>query len=348
MRRKTGTARTRTETRVRRSLRPSRRRAPSRRPAPRRKSSVVSAQDVRDAASGLAGVAVRTPLRFVEPLNAYLKLESLQPIGAFKLRGAYNAIRRMPYDVRRNGVITISNGNHGQALAYAAQLVGVRAVVVMPETAPAVKVAGVKKWGGEVVFAGRTSEDRQRAAEEIAARDGLAVVPPFDHPDIVAGQATVGLEIAEELPDVHSVVVPVGGGGLIAGVVTGLAAAGSAARVWGVEPVGAPKLKRSLEAGHPVRLERTASLADGLITLSVGAIPFAQLATQRDRLAGVALVDDDTLLEAVHFLWRECHIAVEPSGAPTPAALRSAAVRPVQPTVLIVSGGNVDPSLLED
>src|SRR5207244_1156312 len=278
----------------------------------RRKSSVVNAQDVRDAAAGLAGVAVRTPLRFVEPINAYLKLESLQPVGAFKLRGAYNAIRRLPQATRREGVITYSSGNHGQAVAYAAQLVGARAVVVMPETAPAVKVAGVRKWGGEVVLAGRTSDDRQRTAEEIAAREGLAIVPPFDHPDIIAGQATVGLEIAERTPDVRSVVVTVGGGGLIAGVVTGLAAAGSPARVWGVEPTGAPKLTRSLEAGRPVRLDRTASLADGLITLSVGAVPFAHLTAQRDRLAGVGLVDDDALREAVQFLWRECHLAVEP------------------------------------
>src|SRR5438132_1024658 len=230
-----------------RPRRPRQRRSCSRR---RRKNSVVTAEDVREAAAGLAGVAVRTPLRFVESLNAYLKLESLQPIGAFKLRGAYNAIRRLPDPARKRGVITYSSGNHGQALAYAAQLVGVRAVVVMPETAPAVKVAGVKKWGGEVVLAGRTSDDRQRAAQAIAVRDGLAVVPPFDHPDIVAGQATVGLEIAEQLPDVRTVLVPVGGGGLIAGVVT-------------------------------------------------------------------------------------------------TAAVRSGAVHPVPPTVLVVSGGNVDPSLLE-
>jgi len=309
---------------------------------------VVTAQDVREAAAGLAGVTVRTPLRYVEPLGAYLKLENLQPVGAFKLRGAYTAIRRMPEQVRRNGVITYSSGNHGQAVAYAAQLVGVRAVVVMPETAPAVKVAGVKRWGGEVVLAGRTSEDRQRAAEQIAARERLAVVPPFDHPDIVAGQATVGLEIAEALPDARTVVVPVGGGGLIAGVVTGLAAGGSRATVWGVEPAGAPKLARALETGRPVRLERTASIADGLITLTVGAIPFAHLAAQRDRLAGVALVDDDALLDAVQFLWRHAHVAIEPSGAATTAAVRSGAVRPVPPAVLIVSGGNVDPSLLED
>src|SRR5438094_10332443 len=324
-----------------------RRPRPSRRKSPkRRKSSVVTAEDVREAAAGLAGVAVRTPLRFVELLGAYLKLESLQPIGAFKLRGAYTAIRRMPYDVRRGGVITYSSGNHGQALAYAAQLVGVRAVVVMPETAPAVKVAGVKKWGGEVVLAGRTSDDRQRRAEAIAAREGLAIVPPFDHPDIVAGQATVGLEIAEQLADVRTVVVPVGGGGLIAGVVTGLAAAGSRATVWGVEPSGAPKLKRSLEAGRPVRLDRTASLADGLITLSVGAIPFAQLAAQRDRLGGVVLVEDDALREAVLFLWRECRLTVEPSGAATTAAVRSGAIQPVHATVLLVSAATVDPSPL--
>src|SRR5256885_1430921 len=173
----------------------------------RRKNSVVTAEDVREAAAGLAGVAVRTPLRFVESLNAYLKLESLQPIGAFKLRGAYNAIRRLPDPARKRGVITYSSGNHGQALAYAAQLVGVRAVVVMPETAPAVKVAGVKKWGGEVVLAGRTSDDRQRRAEAIAAREGLAIVPPFDHPDIVAGQAAVGVGIAGQLAG-----APAGGG----------------------------------------------------------------------------------------------------------------------------------------
>src|SRR5438552_15072064 len=231
------TARVTRTTTARRGLpprprRPRQRRSRSRRRSRRRrKSSVVTAEDVREAATGLVGVAVRTPLRFVEPLNAYLKLESLQPIGAFKLRGAYTAISRLPPAARRKGVITYSSGNHGQAVAYAAQLVSVPAVVVMPETAPAVKVAGVKRWGGEVVFAGRTSEDRQQRAEAIATERGLAIVPPFDHADIIAGQATVGLEIAQQLPDVRTVVVPVGGGGLIAGVVTGLAAAGSEARV---------------------------------------------------------------------------------------------------------------------
>ena len=305
--------------------------------------------DLADAAAALRGVAVRTPLVWIEPLSAWLKLESRQPIGAFKVRGAYNAIRKLADPVRQHGVITFSSGNHGQAVAFAAQRFGVRAVIVMPETAPAVKVQGVQRWGGEVVYAGRTSEDRRVAALEIAARDGLAVIPPFDHPDVVAGQATVALEIAEELPDVATVVVPVGGGGLISGVVRGLAAARSRARVVGVEPAGAPKLSRSLAAGHPVTLDRTASIADGLITLSVGDIPFEVLREHRERLAGVVTVEDDSIREAVHYLHRECGLAIEPSGAATTAALRSGALEPYRqtPVVLVVSGGNVDPALLE-
>lgn len=310
---------------------------------------ITADQEVADAAAALRGVAVRTPLVWIEPLGAWLKLESRQPIGAFKVRGAYNAIRKLSDAVRRQGVITFSSGNHGQAVAFAAQRFGVRAVIVMPETTPAVKVEGVKRWGGEVVFAGRTSEDRRIAALEIAARDGLAIIPPFDHADIVAGQATVAVEIVEELPDVALVVVPVGGGGLISGVVRGLAAAGSRARVVGVEPAGAPKLTRSLAAGRPVMLERTASVADGLITLTVGTIPFEVLRAHAGRLAGVVTVEDDSIREAVHFLHRECGLTVEPSGAATTAALRSGALDPYRqaPLVLVVSGGNVDPAFLE-
>jgi len=308
----------------------------------------VTPEEIREAAAGLQGIAVRTTLRYVEALGAHLKLENEQPIGAFKIRGAYNAIRKLADPVRQRGVITFSSGNHGQAVAYAAKQFGVRAVIVMPETAPAVKVEGVKRWGGEVVLAGRTSEDRRIKAEELAGREGLAVVPPFDHADIVAGQATVALEIVEQLPEVETVLVPVGGGGLISGVVTGLAAAGSRAKVWGVEPAGAPKLKRSLEAGAPVRLERTGSIADGLITLNVGAIPFAELQRHKERLRGVVLVEDDSIRDAVQFLWRTCRLAVEPSGAVTTAAVLSGAVRPSGVTVLVVSGGNVDRALLED
>src|SRR5256714_10299161 len=206
-----------------------RRHRPSRRRRPKPKSSVVTSRDITEAAEGLRGVARRTPLIYVEELGAHLKLENEQPIGAFKIRGAYNAIRKLPESARQRGVITYSSGNHGQAVAYAAQQFGVRAVVTMPESSAAVKVEGVKKWGGEVVFAGRTSEDRRIKAEAIAAKDGLAIVPPFDHPDIIAGQATVALEIVDQLPEVETVVVPVGGGGLISGVVAGPAGPGSAA-----------------------------------------------------------------------------------------------------------------------
>ena len=308
---------------------------------------MVTARDIQDAAAGLRGVARRTSLVYVEELGAHLKLENEQPIGAFKIRGAYNAIRKLPDAARRRGVITYSSGNHGQAVAYAAKQFGVRAVVTMPETAPAVKVEGVKKWGGEVIFAGRTSEDRRVKAEALAAEDGLAIVPPFDHPDIVAGQATVALEIVEQLPQVETVVVPVGGGGLISGIVAGLGAVDNPAAVWGVEPIGAPKLHRSLAAGEVVRLDRTMSIADGLITLNVGNIPFAELTRQRERIRGVALVEDDSIRAAVQFLWRTCRLAVEPSGAATTAALLDGLVPRAKTTVLVVSGGNVDPSLLE-
>ncbi len=309
---------------------------------------MVTPKDITEAAVGLRGVARRTPLLFVEELGVHLKLENEQPIGAFKIRGAYNAIRKLPDRARQRGVITYSSGNHGQAVAYAAKQFGVRAVVTMPETAPAVKVEGVKKWGGEVVFAGRTSEDRRIEAEAIAARDGLAIVPPFDHPDIVAGQATVALEIVEQLPAVEAVVVPVGGGGLISGVVAGLAAAQSRAVVWGVEPTGAPRLHDSLAAGRPVKLDRTASIADGLITLTVGNVPFAEIERERARVRGVVLVTDDSIRAAMRFLWRTAKLAIEPSGAATTAAVMTGAVPRSRSTVLIVSGGNVDPALLAD
>src|SRR5256884_2830413 len=207
---RTTTSRRVTTTRARLPRRrPRPRPRPSPRPSPRPqapspRNSVVTAQDIQEAAAGLRGIARRTPLIYVQELGVHLKLENEQPIGAFKIRGAYNAIRKLPDHARQRGVITYSSGNHGQAVAYAARQFGVRAVVTMPETAPAVKVEGVKKWGGEVVFAGRTSEDRRIEAESIAARDGLAVVPPFDHPDIVAGQATVALEIVEQLPAVEA------------------------------------------------------------------------------------------------------------------------------------------------
>lgn len=307
---------------------------------------LVTLDSIRAAAEGLIGVAVRTSLTPVPALAAlagvpvYLKLESQQPTGAFKLRGAWTAIRRLPDDARRRGVITYSSGNHGQAVAYAARRLGLRAVIVMPETAPALKVAGVRKWGGEVILAGTTSEDRHARAMEIVAEEGLTVVPPFDHPDIISGQGTVGLEIVEDLPDVAHVAVPVGGGGLLAGITTAVRALRPEAGISAVEPEGAAAMQAALQAGRVVRLARTHSIADGLLPVAVGALPFALV---HGHVTSVT-VPDVAIAEATVWLQQTCQVLAEPSGAATTAALRAGLLRLTGPTVLVVSGGNVDPA----
>ncbi len=293
---------------------------------------------------------MRTSLKHVPDLSesagvpVYLKLESEQPTGAFKLRGAWNFVRQLPPEVRERGVITYSSGNHGQAVAFAAQRVGARAVVVMPETAPAVKIEGVERWRGEVMFAGTTSEDRYARAMQLAEEQGLTPVPPFEHPHIIAGQGTVGLEIVEELPSVAHITVPVGGGGLIAGITTAVKALNPNVRITAVEPENAAALGAALSAGSPVRLDETSSIADGLVPLSVGTLTFEHLKGHVDAVA----VTDGAIAEATVWLHREQGELVEPSGAATTAALRSGAFEPAGPTVLVVSGGNVDPSLIDE
>ena len=273
----------------------------------------------------------------------FFKPENEQPTGAFKLRGAWTAVARLDAAARSRGVITYSSGNHGQAVAFAAQRIGVRAVIVMPETAPRPKVEGVRRWGGEVLFAGTTSEDRYRRAMELVAYEGLTAIPPYDHPDIIAGQGTVGLEIVADLLDVAHVVVPVGGGGLAAGVTTAVLALRADVTVTAVEPEGAAALQAALREGKPTRLERTASIADGLLPLSVGTITFRHLAS---RVTSV-VVSDAAIAEATVWLHRVAGVPAEPSGAVTTAALLSGAVRPTGPTVLVVSGGNVDSDVVE-
>jgi threonine dehydratase len=305
----------------------------------------VSLASIREAATGLDGVAQRTPLVVAPPLAdhtgqpVYLKLENRQPTGAFKLRGAWTAIRRLPAGERRRGIITYSSGNHGQAVAYAARRLGLRAIVVMPETAPRVKVDGVQRWGAEVVFAGTTSEHRYARAMELVHEHGFTVIPPFDHPDIIEGQGTVGLEIAEDLPGVRHVLVPVGGGGLVAGITAALAETVPDARVTAVEPEGARALGAALDAGKVVHLDRTESVADGLLPVAVGDLNFSVV---RDRVRALT-VSDAQIIEATVWLHRAMALTVEPSAAATTAALRANAFRPDGPTVLVVSGGNVDP-----
>jgi threonine dehydratase len=310
----------------------------------------VSLEALRAAAKGLEGIAVRTPLLRAPALSdlvgaaVALKCEHLQPIGAFKLRGAYTAVSRIPPDRRARGVITYSSGNHGQAVAYAARLLDTHAVVVMPERAPAIKVQGVKRYGGEVVIAGNSSAERWRQACAIAEERGLTMVPPYESLDVIAGQGTCGLEILEEWPEVENILVPVGGGGLIAGIAAAVTALKPGVRVVGVEPAGAPKLAQALEAGLPVKLERTDSLADGLLPLSIGELPFAVLSgVVRESI----LVSEDEIAAAVRFLFRNMGLSPEPSGAVTTAALLSGRLTLLGPTVAVVSGGNVDPDLLK-
>jgi threo-3-hydroxy-L-aspartate ammonia-lyase len=269
----------------------------------------------------------------------YLKCECFQPGGAFKIRGACNMIAQLPPEARAAGVITYSSGNHGQAVALVAEAFKAPAVIVMPETTPRVKVAGVRRHGAEVVFAGTTSTDRRVRAEEIAKTRGLTVVPPFDHPWIIAGQGTTGLEILEQHSQVRSIFVPMGGGGQIAGVSAAVKRMRSSVRIIGVEPVGAARMTASLAAGTPVALATTVSIADGLLTLRPGDITFAHVQAFVDE---VVTVSDEEIAAAMRWLFYEAKIVAEPSGAATVAA----ALRVNEPdTVAVVSGGNVDPEV---
>ena len=314
-------------------------------------STEVSLDALRAAAGRLKGVAVRTPLVELPGLSARLgvpvalKCEQLQPIGAFKIRGAYNAIAQVAADGEARGVVTQSSGNHGQAVAYAARAFGLRAVVVMPASTPQVKVDGVKRHGGEVVLAGasRSAEQRIRA-EAIAREQGLVMVPPYDHPDVVAGQGTVGLEILEQQPEVDTILVPVSGGGLLAGISVAVAALKPAVRLVGAEPAGAAKLTAALAVGAPVTLDRTESIADGLLARAIGDFTFAIL----HRVVREAVrVSEEEIAAAVRFLHHEAGLRPEPSGAVAVAALLAGHLRPTGPTVAVVSGGNVDPVLYQ-
>jgi threonine dehydratase len=298
---------------------------------------MVTLDDVRAAAVRIRGVAVRTPLLEVAPLA--LKCENLQPMGAFKVRGACNMIAQLPPDSRAAGVITYSSGNHGQAVALVARRFGIPAVVVMPETAPPVKVQGVRRYGAEVIFAGTTTLHRKARADEEAARRRLTMVPPFDDPRVIAGQGTVGLEILEQRPNVTEVFVPAGGGGLLSGISVAIKGMRSGVRVVGVEPDGAAKLSRSRTAGHPVTLDEVSSIADGLLAVRPGDVTFEHVQAFVD---DVMTVTDDQIRAAVRWLFSEANLVAEPSGA---AAVAGALARGSSAScVAVISGGNVDPA----
>ncbi len=305
-------------------------------------SNLVSVTEIHDAARRIAGVARRTPLVRL-PVDGdgeiFAKCENLQAAGAFKIRGAYNFIARLSDDERRLGVITYSSGNHAQAVALAAGLVGARAVVVMPTTAPAIKVEGARSLGAEVLFEGTTSAERKRRAEAVAAERRLCMVPPFDHPWIIEGQGTVGLEILEDCPDAARVLVPVGGGGLLAGTAAALKQQRPDLQVIGVEPMGASKMRASLAVGHPVTLSRVASIADGLLPVTPGELTFEHA---RQFVDDVVTVSDEAIAAAVLWLYRSAKLVVETSGAASLAAtFAEPALRAGGPTVVVLSGGNI-------
>jgi threonine dehydratase len=314
---------------------------------------LVSLEAIRDAADRIRPIARRTPVLDVSDQAArplQLKCEPLQPGGAFKIRGATNMLMRLSPDERARGVITYSSGNHGQAVALAASRLGAPAVVVAPTTTPAIKVAGMKRWGAEVIFEGTTSAHRlARALKEAAAR-GLTMVPPFDHAWIIEGQGTCGLEILEQAPDVDVVVVPVGGGGLISGVAAAVKLSRPGVTVVGVEPAGAAKMSTSLAAGHPVTLDSTSTIADGLMPVRPGDLTFEHV---RAFVDDVVTVTDEEIARAALWLYYEAKQVVEPSGAATVAALLwSKRGSPLADTtrraVAILSGGNVAPQTLHE
>ena len=309
---------------------------------------LVSLEDIRRARERVKPIARVTPLIDVSAAagrRLLVKCESLQPGGAFKIRGAYNMVAQLTSEERRRGVITFSSGNHGQALALAARELGAPAVVVMPTTAPKIKIDGTRGFGAEVIFAGTTSVDRRVRAEKEAAERGLTMVPPFDHEWIIAGQGTAGLEILEQQPDVAAVLVPIGGGGLAAGVATAIKLTRPDVTVIGVEPAGAAAMKASIEAGHPVTLPKTESVADGLMPVRPGDLTFLHVQKYADK---VVTVDDAQIIDAVFWLFSNAKIVAEPSGAASVAAALAGAADVEGPVVAIISGGNIGPEKLEE
>jgi threonine dehydratase len=315
---------------------------------------MVTLDDIRAAQTLLNGIAVRTPLlewtATSDRRKLYLKLENLQPIGAFKLRGAYNKVASLTDEERRRGVISYSSGNHAQGVAYAARALGVKAIIVMPGNAPKNKLEATAALGAEIVTVGPSSEERRLRAEELAAEHGYAIVPPYNDEKIIAGQGTVGLEILEDLPNVETVLVPVGGGGLISGVSAAIKLSNPKVKVIGVEPELAADAQASLRAGRIVSFpaaQVSQTLADGLRTQSIGAINFEHIRAYVDDIVSVT---ESEIREAMRSLSTNARTVAEPSGAVAPAAFlfHAGPLPKTNINVAVISGGNIDPKLLAE
>jgi threonine dehydratase len=311
---------------------------------------LVGLTEIEAAARRLAGVSVSTPLLPADALSdatgaqVRLKCENLQRTGSFKIRGAHNFVSQLSDDQVSSGLITYSSGNHAQAVALAGKLRGVQVVVVMPTTAPKVKRDGVERLGAEIEYEGTTSVERMARAEEIAEQRGLVIVPPFDHRHIIAGQGTVGLEIAREWPDVDLVLAPIGGGGLASGIAAAVKRLLPSAQIIGVEPKGAASMRKALDEGHPAILDDIDTIADGLAPVIAGELTYEHA---RELMEDVVTVDDDAIREATSWLVSRGKLVVEYSGAAATAALLSKAVDVEGRAVaVVVSGGNLEPSLL--
>lgn len=322
-------------------------------------STYVTLPEIQSAATRVAGTALRTPLVQLHapnlPCEVWVKVEAAQPIGSFKLRGAFNMIRQFTPEQLSKGVITYSSGNHAQGVAYAARALGSKAVIVMPDNAPQIKIDATRELGAEIVFVGPASSARKLKAEELAAEHGYTIVPPYDHPHIIAGAATCGLEIAQQLPDVDLVISPVSGGGLLSGTSTAIKLAAEAGlcaanvKVFGAEPAVAADAKESFDTKTLVEwpASRTSTtIADGLRTQSLGELNFVHILKHVD---GIVAVTEDEILAAMRVFLAHSDLVPEPSGAVTLAAVLFHAdqLPPAKKIVVVMSGGNVEPKLLK-
>jgi threonine dehydratase len=316
---------------------------------------MVSLSDIRAAQFRLDGITIHTPLvelrlHAEDSRRLFLKPENQQPIGAFKLRGAYNKIASLSPEDRQRGIITYSSGNHGQGVAYAARALGVKAVIVMPDNAPAIKREAAAALGAEIVIVGPGSAERQLKAEELAAQHGYAIVPPFNDEQIIAGQGTIGLEILEDLPGVETIFAPVGGGGMISGVATAIKLTKPSVKIIGVEPELAADAQASLRAGKIVQFhagEVSRTIADGLRTQSIGPINFEHI---RRYVDDIITVTEDEIRQAVKLLAANPNTIAEPSGAVAVAGFlfHRDQLPKTELNVAIISGGNIDPKLLKE
>lgn len=307
----------------------------------------VQFDDVRAAAARVRDVIHHTPVMTSATLDAmtglkvYFKCESFQRVGAFKMRGAYNALSQLDAEARAHGVVTASSGNHAQAVACSAALLGMPAKVVMPHDAPAMKVAATRGYGAEIVFYDRYTEDREAVCKDIAAASGMTVIPPFDHAHVIAGQGTVALEFLEQVPQLDAICAPLGGGGLLAG--TAIAAKGvrTDLRVFGCEPLAGNDGQQSFQAGAIVRIDAPKTIADGAQTLALGEITFPII---RRYVEDIVCADDRALVSAMRFHAERMKIWVEPTGCLGLGALLSGALAfaPGTHVGIILSGGNVD------